>query len=170
MPICKGITKKGINCKNNTLNDYCHCHFQQQVKQNQTEKDPIPIECFMCYRTTRNTTDVSCGHTFHSRCLKKWLKHSQECPLCRKCISNKEPTEMLYDPNEHNELPPLEDLGIGMDEFPEMDHVFDQLLQYLAHVQTHSQVNAPVPVQTLQTFLDDMSGPGVFTVELRNLF
>ena len=76
--------------------------------------------------------------------------------------------------NEHNELPPLEDLGIGMDEFPEMDHVFDQLLQYLAQAQAQAQVNArqnvPVPVQTLQTFLDDISGPGVFTVELRNLF
>lgn len=24
-----------------------------------------------------------CGHSFHAPCLKEWLRHSTDCPLCR---------------------------------------------------------------------------------------
>lgn len=28
-------------------------------------------------------TTLACGHTFHRRCLRPWLSHRKDCPLCR---------------------------------------------------------------------------------------
>ena len=27
---------------------------------------------------------MSCGHTFHMRCLARWFTESESCPMCRK--------------------------------------------------------------------------------------
>ena len=29
---------------------------------------------------------VRCGHRFHKKCIKKWLKNNYCCPLCREVI------------------------------------------------------------------------------------
>ena len=33
-------------------------------------------------KATTNTDNAIC-HLFHSRCLKKWVKISNDCPICR---------------------------------------------------------------------------------------
>jgi hypothetical protein len=29
------------------------------------------------------TTPISCGHKFHKSCIYAWVKHNQNCPICR---------------------------------------------------------------------------------------
>ena len=35
----------------------------------------------------RNLT-VRCGHRFHKKCIKKWLKNNYCCPVCREVIQD----------------------------------------------------------------------------------
>ncbi|KAF5202860.1 RING/U-box superfamily protein, partial [Thalictrum thalictroides] len=42
--------------------------------------------CTVCcdeFLTEDETTKMPCSHTFHTRCLEKWLEVSHACPLCR---------------------------------------------------------------------------------------
>jgi len=48
------------------------------VSENDTE------HCSICFEnTTRNDTQLSCGHMFHDRCLHEWLDDHTTCPVCR---------------------------------------------------------------------------------------
>ena len=41
--------------------------------------------CSICIEGCNNETSskLSCGHHFHTSCIKEWLKRSKKCPLCR---------------------------------------------------------------------------------------
>jgi hypothetical protein len=30
---------------------------------------------------------LTCGHSFHSKCIKKWLRLKHTCPLCRQDVT-----------------------------------------------------------------------------------
>ena len=58
-------------------------------------KKPLPATdtCAICLGSMRknsNVYDLKCGHHFHIRCLDKWAKRKQECPICRNPITNEE--------------------------------------------------------------------------------
>lgn len=41
-------------------------------------------ECSICLETDdKPTQTLSCNHTFHKKCISKWLKNSDSCPMCR---------------------------------------------------------------------------------------
>lgn len=42
-------------------------------------------KCSICldYVPNINTTTLECGHTFHTSCCLKWLRHNNNCPFCR---------------------------------------------------------------------------------------
>lgn len=43
-------------------------------------------QCVICLENINgNKTKLKCGHTFHKKCIKKWLKKNKTCPTCR-CI------------------------------------------------------------------------------------
>ena len=44
----------------------------------------------------RNLT-VRCGHRFHKKCNKKWLKNNYCCPLCREVIQDAVVNELYSD-------------------------------------------------------------------------
>ena len=43
-------------------------------------------KCSVCQRSLANsankTVNLRCGHVFHEKCIKEWLKHNQTCPSC----------------------------------------------------------------------------------------
>lgn len=44
-------------------------------------------ECAICLDSIYPAKyKLPCKHLFHVKCIKKWLKHSQSCPVCRYVI------------------------------------------------------------------------------------
>jgi hypothetical protein len=44
-------------------------------------------KCSLCsteYQTDERVGVLSCGHCFHSSCIKEWLRHTKACPRCKK--------------------------------------------------------------------------------------
>ena len=48
-------------------------------------------ECAVCLSEMRDRPVLytPCGHCFHSRCVRRWLKRKETCPLCRHVIEPK---------------------------------------------------------------------------------
>lgn len=47
-------------------------------------------ECSICLSDNcKNLLQTSCNHTFHNRCLSKWIKNNINCPYCN---------SLLFDP------------------------------------------------------------------------
>jgi len=49
----------------------------------------IPEICIICidnYEDENIITTLSCNHSFHTECLKEWLKKKKECPYCKNPI------------------------------------------------------------------------------------
>lgn len=45
-------------------------------------------ECSICLsKTNKPKCKTKCGHYFHIRCLKEWLKTNVKCPLCRTVVN-----------------------------------------------------------------------------------
>lgn len=79
---CISLTKKKTQCKNmctyQTIDgvfSYCHLH------------SPIKTEsCCICLSSIKNAYYLPCGHYFHDKCISKWLKYNNTCPVCRENI------------------------------------------------------------------------------------
>jgi hypothetical protein len=48
------------------------------------------VECCICLDNLQNDklSTASCGHVFHSKCMSKFIKKDDRCPLCRVVIYN----------------------------------------------------------------------------------
>lgn len=63
-------------CNPNIKKNYC----KKKCKENKND-------CSICLQSIcrkKNETKLSCNHTFHSKCIDKWFKKDNRCPLCRK--------------------------------------------------------------------------------------
>lgn len=56
--------------------------------------------CSICLETinSKHNKVTKCGHTFHKKCIGKWLKTKSSCPMCRKTIKKhtKKPFDIEY--------------------------------------------------------------------------
>ena len=55
--------------------------------QNELEDNKCAI-CLEYMKHTQLITKTNCGHNFHTDCLEDWKKKSNNCPLCRKNMSD----------------------------------------------------------------------------------
>ena len=73
---CIWVTSGGRRCSNVILMDgHCSRHLKQQ--------------CSICLESVRstnsaNTKRLTCGHSFHHKCITEWFIQSNICPKCRK--------------------------------------------------------------------------------------
>ena len=54
--------------------------------------DKINDTCVIClhqFEPKKHVTTLSCGHTFHKKCLVEWIMRKESCPLCLYQISIK---------------------------------------------------------------------------------
>ncbi len=42
--------------------------------------------CLNTYTIPEKIRTLNCGHSFHKRCIDKWLNQNQSCPICRQNI------------------------------------------------------------------------------------
>jgi len=59
---------------------------QRRLSKFRRTDDKICAICFdtMCTRISSSSiTTLPCGHAFHTKCSKEWLKRSDKCPTCR---------------------------------------------------------------------------------------
>ena len=72
---CKWISAGGNKCKNVVLMDeHCSRHLKQK--------------CSICFEQVRSTNSagtkrLTCGHSFHHKCIIEWFVLSEICPVCR---------------------------------------------------------------------------------------
>ena len=77
MEQCQAMTQKNKRCRRMIKGGKCFCHQHRR-----TEFD-CPT-CAVCLEDiTEDKKLLSCGHSFHSACISKWLCRSQSCPTCR---------------------------------------------------------------------------------------
>ena len=71
---CKGLTIKGVQCKNPVYGNYCHLHIDQEE------------HCSICVEPLKNQVNLDCAHKFCRKCINTWICTScpnYSCPLCR---------------------------------------------------------------------------------------
>ena len=57
----------------------------------------ITDECIICFEKFNQKDNIilQCEHQYHRKCLKRWVKEQDNCPLCRKTLNKKE-CNLLY--------------------------------------------------------------------------
>jgi hypothetical protein len=81
MSQCFQLTQKGVQCKrvgkykNDKTDLLCFQHVQ---KEN--------TECTICFRLLYDVMMLPCCHSFHLKCIGKWLDKNNTCPLCREVV------------------------------------------------------------------------------------
>ena len=72
-------------CKSKGIKNI-HCLEESQINDEtfiQNEKNKCSI-CLEDYKLGDKISYLPCFHLYHYKCIKKWLKCSTKCPLCKK--------------------------------------------------------------------------------------
>ena len=50
------------------------------------------MQCSICLNENKKYRNLtcSCGHTFHKKCINRWLNSNNDCPLCKRIIKKEE--------------------------------------------------------------------------------
>ena len=74
---CNGVTTRNEQCKKAgkwNVNDKWYCSFHISKKKEM---------CSICLNHIIKAQYVNCGHYFHKKCITKWMKINNTCPVCR---------------------------------------------------------------------------------------
>lgn len=61
-------------------------NIRLDVKSRLCKTDDLNSECSICqtkFLGGEKLCTLTCTHTFHYKCLKRWGEYKQDCPLCR---------------------------------------------------------------------------------------
>ena len=90
---CNGIQKNKMICTNKAkYGDFCGVHIKQRVLPLVEEEPDIfgeLEECCICLediQVKKNQIKTKCEHTFHKKCIQKWITKKTNCPMCRENI------------------------------------------------------------------------------------
>lgn len=115
---CQGKTKSGKDCRYKGRFEKEGKHFC---------KTHLPIEdCSVCYEPIlkRNGTALSCGHVFHTQCLRKWVTRDRStCPYCREQIAEDVLDRLCP--------PPIEDVRTFVIDFQEHSNESGDLQRFI---------------------------------------
>jgi hypothetical protein len=85
---CKGVLQSGLPCKYKfVINGYCKLHDPKKYEQCD--------ECSIClgvikkkgmFSSSSSIRTLKCTHSYHKKCIDKWEKQSETCPVCREYI------------------------------------------------------------------------------------
>ena len=106
--IATGLSKKFsqiyfVEIENDKIIDFTSCYHVNHIdiyritefKNEMTNKEwwllgftlnNDEIECSICLNETNNNLKTSCKHTFCKKCIFKWLKTNNTCPICRNSV------------------------------------------------------------------------------------
>ena len=90
----------------NALNESLEMYTCNELKPNvnidvDSKQSDIESSCSICQDDIIMSEEVihlECKHTYHSECIKKWVKYKAECPICRASI--KTTTSSLNEKND----------------------------------------------------------------------
>jgi Ring finger domain len=68
---CSAMTKEGKQCTRMCPDEKCFQHTGPTCS--------VCMECIL----PRDSRQIPCGHTFHTRCLDRWKRTARTCPVCR---------------------------------------------------------------------------------------
>jgi hypothetical protein len=80
MDRCSHLTKKDLQCRRvgkYRIDDTYFCFQHVQKEKN---------ECTICFRLLYDVMMLPCSHSFHLKCIGKWLNTNNTCPLCRMIV------------------------------------------------------------------------------------
>ena len=73
----------------NNSNNIIKNEIDQLILKKKTINNNNNIDCAICLSNIQNLyIDLECKHMFHENCLKTWLEHNTNCPLCRRELFN----------------------------------------------------------------------------------
>ena len=76
---CSGVCVTGKKCKKNASNDTQTCWVHET------------IECGICLKDvlkhSKNNECLECGHIFCKECIYTWVIEKENCPMCRRSVS-----------------------------------------------------------------------------------
>lgn len=83
---CHGKTKGGYDCNNTGIyktnhntNMFCIHHIPKSEHK-----------CVICLSDLYDEYTIPCEHSFHRKCIQKWMKRHNSCPICRRYIMNRQ--------------------------------------------------------------------------------
>jgi len=67
-----------------------------------TLKDNKNLHCIIClenYEYHDLIAFMNCEHNYHYKCIKKWLNHNPNCPICRKDVIEEVEEQVILNVN-----------------------------------------------------------------------
>ena len=80
--------KSAVEQLNITLSHFDRSFMHKKQENQKILEKTMKPECSICLGEENLNKTLSCGHKFHSKCIKEWReKGSNTCPICRAEIS-----------------------------------------------------------------------------------
>ena len=76
-------------CKSKGINNFNLLEESKIIDEKLIKNENVK-KCTIClgdYKLGDKISYLPCFHLYHSKCIKKWLKYSKICPLCKKEVN-----------------------------------------------------------------------------------